>query len=292
MDSCLGLAAMTAGLALTACATSSAVFYRPQLEREESYCTPPPGMIFALQSEPPPPEGAAENERIAALVGLRAVLNEHPRSEKSRLLALERMERARLAIDATAAELQCLRDLTEHAAEVLNRTTSGLTQALTISSIAAGAATSIAAVFLATHNASASVQEGVAIGGGAVTAGLAVASPYVPGHVPFHTPRNLLEPIWTGPESTPFYPPVVWMYLTRPEFSSDRRQSTREHFVEQWRHEADLDRDPSLTLLLFGSGGDYDLHALRTREKFLESLTAAVALESQELSELATALYE
>ena len=124
-----------------------------------------------------------------------------------------------------------------------------------------------------------------------VTAVLAVASLYVHPRIPFHTPRNLLAPLWTGPEPSPLYPPLVWQYLSRPEFSNDRQRSIREHLVERWRHETGLDHDALLAALLFGGGGDYDVEALRKRAELLAEVAAEVQLASQDLASLAAVLF-
>jgi hypothetical protein len=284
MDTRLGLAAYAAVFALSACAA-------PPLVRAEGYCAPPTGITLPLPSEPPPPADASEAQRMAALVGLTGVLAERPRSEASPLVAVERIELARLAIAATAAELECERERAEEAADALSRAKSSQAQALTIGSIGAATVTSIASVFLSTGNASNVAQDSVAIGGGAVTAGLGLASIYVHPSVPFHTTRNLLAPLWIEPGWSPLYPPLVWAYLSRPEFSNDRRRSIREHLIERWRREAGLDRDASLARLLFGSGGEYDVHALRTRAELLDEAAAEVHLESQDLASLAAVLF-
>ena len=232
---------------------------------------------------------ASDEERIAALLGLRAPPQDEPRSEAERLLAVERVESARLAVAATAAELECERQRAVQAADVLSRIMSTETQALTIASIGAAAATSIASVFLSTKNASAETQDAVAIGGGGVTAGLAIGSFFVHPTIAFQTPRNLLEPLWSGPPSTPLYPPLVWAYLALPEFSNDRQKPIRAHLVDRWRREVDL-RGP-LAALLLGSGGAYDVDALRTRAELLDEVAGEVNLENQDLASVGAVLF-
>jgi len=120
--------------------------------------------------------------------------------------------------------------------------------------------------------------------------GLALASLYAHPRIAFHTPRNLLAPLWTGPEPSPLYPTLVWTYLSRSEFSNDRQRSIREHLVERWRREGGLE-DASLAALLFGSGGDYDVDALRKRAELLDEVAAEVHLASQDLASLAALLF-
>jgi hypothetical protein len=283
MDSRSGLATAVAYLALSACAG-------PRLVRTEGYCAPPGGALLPIPSEPPRP-GASDAARIAALLGVSRVLEERPRSETARLLALERMELARVAIEETAAELECERERADQAAEALSRAKMNQAQALTIGSIGAAALTSIASTFLATRNASAEAQDSVAIGGGVVTAGLAIMSLYVHPTVPLRTPRNLLAPLWKGPEPPQEYPAIVWTYLARREFSNDRQRSIREHLVDRWRRETGLDQAPALARLLFGAGGDYDVDALRARAELLDEVEAEVHLESQALASFAAVMF-
>jgi hypothetical protein len=269
-----GAAAAVALLALAACAGPSRL-------RSPGYCAPPTADHLSIPSERPSPN-ASDEERIAALIGLSAALREEPRSEGSRLLVLERVEAARLAVAAIAAELDCERQRATQAADTLSRSMATEAQALTIASIGAAAATSIVSVLLSTKNASAETQDSVAIAGGAVTAGLALGSFYVHPTLDFRTPRNLLEPLWSGAESSPLYPAFVWAYLTRPEFSNDRQNSIRTHLVDRWRHEVDL--GGALAALLFGSGGAYDVDALRTRAALLDEVAGEVKLENQDLA--------
>ncbi|MCL2449793.1 MAG: hypothetical protein FWD17_12670 [Polyangiaceae bacterium] len=283
MDCRFGLATALACLAPTACAG-------PQLVRAEGYCAPPSGALVTIPSEPAKPS-ASYAERIAALLGASPAFEERPRTESGRLLALERIELARLAIAATGAELECEQDRAEQAAEALQRVKDNQAQALTIGSIGVAAMTSVASALLATRNASAAAQDSVAIGGGVVTAGLALGSLYVHPTVPLQTPRNLLAPLWIGPEPPQVYPTIVWTYLTRPEFSNDRQRSIREHLVDRWRRETGLGEDAGLARLLFGSGGDYDIDALRARVELLGEVEAEVHLESQDLASFAAAMF-
>src|SRR5580692_11491540 len=122
----LGLASGTfalAAFALAACAG-------PNRLRAPGYCAPPSADRPSIPSERPSPS-APDQDRIAALIGLRATLHEHPRTEAGRLLAVERVEAARLAVAATAAELECERQRATQAADALSRTMSTEAQALT-----------------------------------------------------------------------------------------------------------------------------------------------------------------
>jgi hypothetical protein len=252
-----------------------------------AYCAPPTVAIFAFVPEPPTSTAASREERTAALLGLREALAGGGLTDALRMRAIERMDLARLAIGATAAELNCESERAKLAADALSRARSRTVQDLTIASIGASTAMAIAGVFLSTHNTSAATQESVAIGGGGVTAGLALASLDVHPRVRFLHARNLLADLWRGSESSATYPPFVWAYLSRPEFSNDGRRAIREGIVERWRHFEGLGEDPSLLLLLFGAGGDYDAGALRTRAAMLDEVAAEVLLALQDVAALA-----
>ncbi len=269
------------------CATTSTF-------RSSGYCAPPVVDDAPLDEEPAPPAAAKRDERMAALLGLRGVLLErrasHEASVESRLRVLERIERARLTIAATSAELDCEGERAQQAADYLaHKATSG-TQALTVGSIAAAAATAIASVFLSTSNAKASTQDVVGISGGVVTAGLGLGSLYVHPRIDFPHPRNLLSDLWSGPPRSTTYPPLVWAYFTRAQFSNEEKQAIREKIVARWRRFQDLANDPAETALLFGAGGAYDAETLKTRAAMLDEVKAEVDLASQDIAALASEL--
>jgi hypothetical protein len=157
-------------LASVACAPSTTTL------RSGGYCGPPVLDTAPLDEEPAAAASAPREERMAALLGLRAVLLErrasHEASVESRLRVIERIERARLTIAATSAELDCESERADQAAAYLAHKASNGTQALTVASIAAASATAIASVLLSTSNAPARTQDTVGISGGVVTAGL------------------------------------------------------------------------------------------------------------------------
>jgi hypothetical protein len=235
----------------------------------------------------------AREERTAALLGLRDAFGESGasgqslRADPDRVRVLERIELARLAVGSTAAELACESERAKQAADAVARAQGGDVQRLTIASIGASAATAIAGVLLSTREASAASQDAVAIGGGAVTASLALASLVVHPGVHFAHARNLLAEIWLGPASSSLYPPFVWAYLSRPEFSNDGQRAIRERIVERWRVFEGLGDDPALVLLVFGGGGHYDADTLRMRARMLDEIAAEVALASQDVAALA-----
>jgi hypothetical protein len=258
-----------------------------------TYCHPPaPPAAWAIPEGPPPPSDADRVERLAALIGLRGVVlelrSQATLSADSRRLAVERIQTVRVLIGATAAQLGCESLRASEAADFLSREGATAVQGLTIASVLVAAGTTIAGVFLSTNDAKSGVQVGVAIGGGAVTAGLGLGSLYVHPTLDFPHPHNLLAEVWRGPRTSAEFPGPVWAYLTRPEFSNDQKQSIRESMIERWRMYGTVESDASAIALLFGAGGRYDVDRLRTRAAMLDQVRAEVELENQEIAALAT----
>jgi hypothetical protein len=262
----------------------------PVEARGGGYCAPPVVAPSAFVSDPEPPAGASRSTHLAALLGLGGKATEDAALPvETRVLVVERVELARLAIASTSAELECESERAEQAADYLTRRQSKNVQALTIASIAAAALTGIAGVFLSTRGAPGDDQDAFAIGGGGVTAALGLASLYVHPHADFEHPRNLLADVWAGPSASSVYPPFVWTYLTRAAFSNGQREAIREKIVARWRRFEQVD-DPSTEALLFGRGGSYDADTLRTRSAMLDEVRAEVELTHQDLAAFAEAL--
>ena len=147
----------------------------------------------------------------------------------------------------------------------------------------AGAATGIATSILMAQDASKGSQLGVGVGGASVAGALGLGALVVHPRLVFSHPRNLLADVWNGPKVSTLYPPVVWAYLSRPEFSNRGDQPIRAKIAARWRSFADLEADD--VALLFGSGGDYDEKALHVRASMLNQVKAEVELLNQELAD-------
>ena len=259
------------------------------------YCAPPVSATWTFHEDEVPPSGAGRTERMAALLGLRDALLERRASggaapPASKLQVVERLELARVAIAATSAELACEGERADQAADYLTRRRSQAVQELTVASVLAATFTSIAGVLLSTSDTKAGVQDAAAIGGGAVTAGLGLASLYVRPRVAFTHPHNLLADIWRGPATSSSYPFPVWGYLTRREFSNNQLRPIREHIIARWGTFETVEKDRSEVELLFGAGGDYDVGSLRMRAAMLDQVKAEVDLENQDLAVLVAEL--
>ena len=276
---------MLAGvLLLPACASTTTI------RGTGGYCAPQLAATEAVVVPDPSVPGASREEQAAALIGLRSVVpvaHAGPVDVATRLAFVERIDRARLTMAATVAELDCESSRARVAAEALTRTSSSQVQSLTFWSIAAAAATGIAAAFLSTRNASDAVQDGVAVGGGLVTAGFGIASLYVKPTITFSHTRNLLADVWNGPSTSTTYPPFLWAYLTRDEYSSTPSTTIRANLVERWHH---LESIGDAVTVLVGRGGTYDVDALSLRAAMLDDVRAEISLANQDLAAVAAQL--
>ncbi len=269
-------------LVLAACSTPTA--------GTGGFCRPPSAVPFSLGPELPAADAAPRESRLAALLGLSGVrADEASGSAETRARVVERVEVASLVIESTAAELDCEGERAEQAADYLARGQASTVQALTIGSIVAATLTSIAGVLLSTAGRSATDQDAVAVSGGAVTAALGLGSLFAHAQVTFEHSRNLLSDIWRGPQTSTTYPPLVWAYLTRSEFSNSGRAAIRERIVSRWKQFQQVD-EPRTAAVLFGTGGSYDADTLRLRAAMLYEVKAEVELTHQELVTLAASL--
>jgi hypothetical protein len=225
---------------------------------------------------------------MAALLGVRALFAEETHDQATKIDLLARIEESRLIIAGTRAELDCAGESAKQAADYLEHAQEKAVHSLTVASIVSAAATSIVSVFLSTGQASTWTQNGFAIGGGTVTAGLGIASLDVHLHIRVDHPRNALTDVWFGPKESTLYPPVVWGYLTDPEFSNDQREPIRARIVERWLELQGVRKeDPKLVALLFGAGGTYDTETLRMRASMIDQVKAEVDLMNQDIAALA-----
>jgi hypothetical protein len=233
---------------------------------------------------------APHEAHVAALVGLGGVTAPQvAQSTDARLRVVERISLAGIIVGATVAELDCESERARQAADYLARGQAGGVQGLTVGSIAAATLTGIAGVFLSTKGASALAQDTTAVSGGAVAAGLSFASLYVHAQATYDHQRNLLADVWLGPAVSATYPELVWAYLNRPAFSNTRTQAIRRRIIERWKQFHQVE-DAATAAVLFGSGGAYDVDALRLRGAMLDEVKAEVELTRQDLAALAASL--
>jgi hypothetical protein len=273
--------------ALVGCATT------PQPKIEYGYCAPPAPEGERIVEDPAPPAGASRTAYLAALLGLSSALAEReagPLSVDTRLRVLERLEVARIEISATTAELDCEGERLIQAADYLSRSQSSAVQTLTVASVLTAAGTAVAAVFLATANASGTTQDLATVAGSGVTAGLGIGALFVNPTLSVEHSRNLLTDVWRGPSRATMYPEAVWAYLNRREFSNAQDVSIREKIIERWRRTGQIEDDPRAMDRFLDAGGPYDAEALRRQQAMLAQVKAEVSLANQDLEVLAARL--
>jgi hypothetical protein len=254
------------------------------------YCAPPTPAALSVAPDRFPPDSASHEEHVAALVGLSGLTADQvSRSDSARSRVVERVQLTSLAIGATSAELDCESERAEQAADYLGRAQTSSVQDLTVGSIAAATVTGVAGVLLSTHGAPGFAQDTTAVSGGAVTAGLGLASFFVHQRASYEHQRNLLADVWFGPATSETYPPVIWTYLTSAAFSNSRRAPIRDGIVGRWKRFQQVE-DPLTATTLFGRGGSYDVDSLRLRATMLDEVKAEVELARQDLAALAAEL--
>ncbi len=256
-----------------------------------SYCEPTSASREAWAEDVAPP-GASHRARIRAVLGLEALTaplhDEKGADEKAqRLATLERVEEARLAIARIAAELDCEGERADQVGNYLQEKSQSWVQGFTVASLVTGAATGIASSILMAADTSKGSQLAVGVSGASVAGALGFGALAVHPRLPFSHRRNLLADVWNGPRASAAYPPVVWAYLSRPEFSNRGDQPIRAKIAARWKSFADLETDD--VKLFFGPGGDYDERQLHVRASMLNQVKAEVELLNQELADVLNA---
>ena len=283
----LGCAASSGGSS----AGSSAAIARmpssrsPGTGESGSYCEPTSARREAW-TEDVAPAGASHRARIRAALGLEALTAPLGDEKAQRLATLERVEEARLAIARISAELDCEGERADQVGTYLQEKSSSWVQGFTVASLVAGAATGVASSILMAADASRGSQLAVGVSGASVAGALGIGALAVHPRLPFAHARNLLADVWNGPRVSTVYPPVVWAYLSRPEFSNLGDQPIRAKIAARWRSFAELEADD--VKLLFGTGGAYDEKALHVRASMLNQVKAEVELLNQELADAVT----
>jgi hypothetical protein len=283
----------SAGAALAlltlACAAPSACASGPATSSAWGFCAPPEKLPVAWREDPVAPD-ASRGQQIAALLGVTQEMRQGDAGDQAvaraaRVAVLERLVATRTVLDATVAELDCERERTLQIASLLHAKKERSTTRFTIASIVVGAATAIVTGALASADTSPSSQGLVAIGGGFLTAGLALVPLFDHPQVELAHERSVLADVWEGPRVSRAFPPVVWAYLTRPQFSNEQVRSIRENVVARWK-EHDLRLAAVDLTALFGARGLYDADTLDLRAAMLGQVKAEVRLMNQALAPL------
>ncbi len=154
------------------------------------------------------------------MLGLATLTAALPDDATRRLAALERIEAARLSIDRISAELDCEGERASQVGSYLQEDSSSSVQGFTVAAIVTSAATGVASAILMSANASKGSQLAVGVAGAGTSGAFGIGALVVHPRLAFSHPRNLLADVWSGPKTSALYPPIVWAYLSRPEFSN------------------------------------------------------------------------
>lgn len=191
-------------------------------------------------------------------------------------------------ISGIAAELDCEGERADLFAGYLDNINEKKTARLTGASIVVGALATVAAVLVSNHG----LQNGITIGGGIATAGLAVLTIKPKGKkIPFTHDRNLLEDIWFAPKNSAIYSPFIWYMLKEKKFSNSRAEPLVLTIKNRWKNfELDPDVDSVTINTLFKNGGTYNAENLHTRATMLNQLQSTIRSINQDMQSLISQL--
>lgn len=192
-----------------------------------------------------------------------------------RLQVVMRMSSHEIALAALLFEADCTGDQMEAVLLELDQRTGKQELALTIASIAIGAAAGIGAGLWDLQGADSKGPIVVGIGGGVASAALGLAA-FVPrrGRVLFPHDRNLFVPILAGEDPERLYPPFVFRLLLTPRAPGE--PTPRDELLADWQTMINTstapDERPLARTLLYGKGGVYDGDLVDVRERMYDAL--------------------
>ena len=199
---------------------------------------------------------------------------------------------ATLDISSTAAHLDCEEGRAGQIASDLRDAEQQQTRRLTAYSLVLSAAAAIGTGVLAIADKDPVPAGAVGIGGGVAGGAFGFATLGVHRTTPFRHARNILGQVWTGTGHADI-PDIIWVYLTRPQFTPGRDRTRRDYLVQAWKDSGRLGDDPARpspdrVALYFGEGGTYDADGLDDRVDMLSEVREVVDLMSHDLQHLAT----
>jgi hypothetical protein len=271
-----------------------------------SYCAPP----HALTTHAARPEDPTLSTQTAVMLGYSARSLDTARAIGA-ASALERLAEAQahhapnddvidlrgqlndaiffatIEIQALVARMRCEEGRADQIAGDLRDAEEKQTRRLTAYSLGASALSAIGVGTLAIVLDSQTPANIVGITGGIVGGALGAGTLAVHRETTFVHKPNLLGELWRGQDHGGF-PPIVWAYLTREQFTDPGAPSLREQLMQTWsqsgRFGSDPEhRDPSRVSLYFGDGGVYDAKALDDRSNMLSELREALGLMHYDL---------
>ncbi len=202
-----------------------------------------------------------------------------------------KIDLASLEVSATAAQLDCEEERADQLKGLLQEKVDKAEKRITVAAILTGAATGLAVGILNLSDSDANLSEEIGIAGGIAEATLGFLSLKIKRDETFAHPKNHLQDIWTGPDSTANFPPVIWHYLNLPFDTA--KPSLRTSLKTRWIALDQLSlADHEKVRLYFGEGGVYDADDLETRSSMLDQLEALVSLMKKDLQLITKELIE
>ncbi len=206
-------------------------------------------------------------------------------------LVADKINLTSLEISATAAELDCEEERANQLKGVLQEKINRTEKRITVAAIVTGATTGLLVGILNLSNKNANLSEEIAIAGGLAEATFGFLSLGIKRHHIFNHPRNHLNDIWLGPDTTSNFPPIIWHYLNLPFDTA--QLSLRESLKKQWisLEQLSLENNKKVALY-FAEGGVYSDDDLNNRSSMLDQLEAIVSLMKKDLQLITKELVE
>ena len=196
-------------------------------------------------------------------------------------LIADRVRTARVELESVIAELDCEGERADLAAVYLDKFNSRRNRRYTVASVVTGALTTVVGVLILGR----SGQIAVGVGGGSVSAGLALATINPKGRkIAFYHERNLLRSIWTDTAENREYPRFVWHLLHEKQLSNSGKVTLAQSIRDRWMQFIfNGDPDKKQVALLFGDGGFYHADDLHMRAAMLNQLQSTIRSINQDL---------
>jgi len=187
-------------------------------------------------------------------------------------------------VDAVAAELDCNGERIDQLAGYVDNLNSKKQIRLTISSILAGAVTSVTAATVKNDN----LNNALSIAGGMATGVLGFMTLNPKGKkVSMEIDRNMLGSIWYRNNDAQFYPDSVWSVLSDKKFSNSNSLSMIETIRLRWfKYGLEGEQGSPLEMLYFKQGGLYTAEDLHRAANMHNELQATVRAIQQDLRSL------
>lgn len=208
----------------------------------------------------------------------------------------KKIDIASLEISSIASKMDCEEERADQVAAFLQGKEEDAERKYVIASLVIGAAGTITSELLDRKVSTARAATTVAIGASVAEAALGVLLLLNKKKIIFQHERNVLADIWTGPETSDFFPVSVWYFLNY-EWPGSDTLSLRKQLVERWLsfgQMADTKEKNKVSVqnLYFGKGGKYTADQLTNRADMYDQLEAAITLMKQDLKLLSVELEE